>query len=446
MKNKGINGESSKKITAALVAGALTISGIGALISHNKKGTDNTDDVQITDTVKLENEKFIWSEFDINVNEEVLARATAMYEISDKTVSVEEIIDIIYLINERPELIKKASLKYAQKMMLDVEKLLRTNIDKVEVNNVINNDLNFIYTHYFIAKDYKDRDKALEYDKLVSLFLEKVQLGNVEEKKETSNLIRDMLTNLYSNDLSSGVGYLISVDKTKFTFNNTFLDMTKEQRIEFDKNTQNIYDSLLSGNYIKVKKITKDEEIDKGCEKVEKQVPNDAKNIKNDTKTNEKTFNSKTDEKVAEEKIGEKAKIPETLPSRIEVDPGGKPVGTETVTKGGESINESTTIEIYDDEIYYSDEDALLQNKYESTTGETTALQKQYELTTGETTASQKQYESTTIEIYDDETCYSDEITSLQKQYESTTIEANEDEIVYVDKDVTKIEKVKTLK
>ena len=96
--------ESQKKrnaIIAALVAGATLLTGSIGIATHankNKKPVVDETTTEITTNAEDVN-LYLSADFDINNADQVKKRAEEIYAISDKSVTVNEIINLIYYFN-----------------------------------------------------------------------------------------------------------------------------------------------------------------------------------------------------------------------------------------------------------------------------------------------------------------------------------------------------------
>lgn len=229
-----------KKITSIVTALVLLASsGTTIGVVRNRKNKNNTDNVSNTTSVSVSTNQNsnlnLSDDFDINDKSEVIKRAKEIYELSNKDLSVDEIVNLIYLINgkyanldlsgEKTEfkklqtifisltdilndyvvnwVNKKDSKKliHAYMFMSDIDKKsVITKEDAFELSNIVNN--------YLKALKKNNEENREKYAEKYYKFVVKIQNKINESKKvcdgyEWAVLTQIMVNNpLFSNDLS----------------------------------------------------------------------------------------------------------------------------------------------------------------------------------------------------------------------------------------------------
>ena len=97
--------EYKKRGIAIALASVMTVTGLAASCARNNSSSDSeTTTITETQTNSSTDEfKSLYLSEDFNIDDEnaILERANAIYDLSDKKISVEEIVNMIYLINDK---------------------------------------------------------------------------------------------------------------------------------------------------------------------------------------------------------------------------------------------------------------------------------------------------------------------------------------------------------
>ena len=221
----------------------------------------------------------LWEDFDINNKDEVRQRAQAIYDISEKKYSVDEIVNIIYYFNEKYDNITFKSdassedkFKYLQNLAIHLSDLLDDNLkddldrmyslldkDNGE-DTVLSKDDHEIYAYMFMPSNTKvvtetmtgekvefnlgnkgDKDIAIALALEVEKQLDAIKDGNTSSFSNNAKnffVIVEQIGNL--KDTPDGYMVLMIDDyKTKYPlYGNNF---TKEQQEVLNETTQNNY-------------------------------------------------------------------------------------------------------------------------------------------------------------------------------------------------------------
>lgn len=126
-----------KKIVSGIVAAAMIIGGAFGLKSSTGKKKDKSADAPVQTTIEDVKEDYsdlyLAEDFNIDNKDEVKKRAEAIYNISEKKYSVEDIMNAIYLFNGKPESMnfksenKEEMFQEIQKMFVVISDLFMDN-------------------------------------------------------------------------------------------------------------------------------------------------------------------------------------------------------------------------------------------------------------------------------------------------------------------------------
>ena len=124
--------EYKKRGIAIALASVMTVTGLAASCARNNSSSDSeTTTITETQTNSSTDEfKSLYLSEDFNIDDEnaILERANAIYDLSDKKISVEEIVNMIYLINDKAEHISFSSNNDTKKY----EKILEYSSDSLD--------------------------------------------------------------------------------------------------------------------------------------------------------------------------------------------------------------------------------------------------------------------------------------------------------------------------
>lgn len=284
-----------KKITSLITAGALIITGSAGIAHLSKKNDNKNVDISTTTSVSttvtgspvVKDELFkqlkLTANFDINDKAAVKKRAKAIYEFSEKEVSVGTIVNLIYLINGKYKRINfssdKVGVKDLQKLFISLSKLLDDNIIDVR-NKQIGEKTSpkydkIIYSYMLMAKTQSDTNKyvvtkqeAIEAAKIVKEQLNNIRDGKADNYSKTAlkhYKLYMSLKNRTGKDENAKIlaGYPYAFFRD-YTSKNTIMTgyLTKEQAKELDENYTETYSSALSGKIEQALNINLQAEIE----------------------------------------------------------------------------------------------------------------------------------------------------------------------------------------
>lgn len=330
MKNSYVPNEKGKKITAAITAVAILVGGtlIAKLSTKDKRHVEDNDSSSISTTVDYGSQYGLelTSDFDINDSNAVRQRAKAIYELSDKKYTIEDIMNMIYLVNSATGKIKLDSMneeekfEYLQKLAVGLYDVLATNVvDFSKGLTSLNNDISFdlkstdaIYSYMFIASG-KGKVDAINLAIVVNK-----QINNIKnaDKSELTNNADDFYAQsklIYNNKSGYPDGVVVAlIDDIKSKI--PVMGLSKEKAADLSKEYQNVDINKIWFDV--ANKAGAYKEADADCETKVKHT------------TNHEKYDSKDSSQA--ESIGNKSTKNNTT-KKIET--GGKPVRTEVVPK-----------------------------------------------------------------------------------------------------------------
>lgn len=329
MKNSYVPNEKGKKITAAITAVAILVGGtlIAKLATKDKKHVEDNSS-SISTTVDYENQYGLklTKDFDINDSDAVRQRAKAIYELSDKKYTIEDIMNMIYLVNSATDKIKLDSMneeekfEYLQKLAVGLYDVLATNVvDFSKGLTSLNNDISFdlkstdaIYSYMFIASG-KGKEDAINLAIVVNK-----QINNIKnaDKSKLTNNADDFYAQsklIYNNKSGYPDGVVVAlIDDIKSKI--PVMGLSKEKAADLSKEYQNVDINKIWFDV--ANKVGAYKEADADCKTKAKHT------------TNHEKYDSKDSSQA--ESIGNKSTKNNTT---TKVETGGKPVRTEVVPK-----------------------------------------------------------------------------------------------------------------
>lgn len=333
MKNSYVPNEKGKKITAAITAVAILVGGtlIARLSTKDKRHVEDNGSSSISTTVDYENQYGLklTNDFDINDSNAVRQRAKAIYELSDKKYTIEDIMNMIYLVNSATDKIKLDSMneeekfEYLQKLATGLYEILLTNTDnysdaykdlytKEDIEKTTIENTNTIYSYMFIASG-KGKEDAINLAIVVNKQINNIKNGDKSNIEDTANKFYTQAKLIYSNKSSYPDGVLVSlVDDIKSKL--IFMGISKEQAADLSKEYQNVDINTIWFNV--ANKVVAYKEADANCESKVNHTTNNEKDNANDKNSAERRENR-----------------PTKSSTTTKVASGGKPVRTEVVPK-----------------------------------------------------------------------------------------------------------------
>ena len=243
----------TKKVISVVLATVMGVSGIAALIGCNKQASEKEGNsvVQPIDDLDL------FADFDIENEEEVKQRAQAIYDISEKDYTVDQIQNLIYITNE-----KYANIEFSSSSKTDVQKfkeiqtyitglntnktnsLFDDNIDD-EVNygaKILTNDTtetldttdSYLYSYMLDATN--DEEKALAGELAVIVNTQKSLIetkASVDELKVNSNIYYDLVEKIYKDKKKYSNNFLWNIDNQITDQNPLFTMFLTNKQVEF---------------------------------------------------------------------------------------------------------------------------------------------------------------------------------------------------------------------
>ncbi len=205
MQKKGIPFYKAKeKFTKGLCGflAAVTIFG-GVTIAKlfKKKTVDDTPTTSSSEQIEAQG-LLLAEDFDIDNKEAVRARAKAIYDLSEGQVSIDDIVNIIYIVNERYEklVLPKGSdsdvIKYLQDLMKNISNLLDDNLQEHVANltKVIAgkefkaSEKKLIYTYMFMSGQNKEqKNESLAFANYIEKILDSINKGDKQGIESVAN-------------------------------------------------------------------------------------------------------------------------------------------------------------------------------------------------------------------------------------------------------------------
>ncbi len=400
----------SKK--TAIAATSLTLAGLigvglatSAVVKRHKKPVIEPEPiVQETELVtepEIDHGNLIlWEDFDIDNADEVRKRAQAIYDISEKKYSVDEIVNMIYYFNEKHEKIvfkngasKEEKFKYLQNLAIHLSSLLSNNLqddldrmysllDKENMeDDVLANEDSEIYAYMFMAGNKRLEAETMTGEKVdididdkgakgyaialaleVEAQLDAIKNGNVEVFKNNAESFYKIVEEI-NNLKNTSDGYMVlMIDDYKAKYPLYGDSFTKEQKEVLMNTTQNNY--LNSLGFEASKKTGASYDANKGNHAVTTPVTERAVVTDRVNANKRETTTRKFETPAVIDEGGKKV----TTSRQVIVSPGTtkvetttfiasttKPITTETtiIEKGGEVVSES-----------YVDQDAIDAERY----------------------------------------------------------------------------------
>lgn len=214
-------------------------------------------------------------DFDINDKNAVNQRAKAIYELSEKQIKVEDIANMIYLINEKQELITLPSkddvknYEYLQSLIKDVKELLNdhmssyvnTQQDLLEGNKDVNVTVKtLIQAYMFMAKTSVGKNTAISMAQVVNRQTDNIEQKNVDDMKAASEEYYKLYETLLETDGITNGENFVSLKDVQVKVSIMNVGLTKEQKDKMDNNKGSKYGELIGKDALIKLKID-DEEV-----------------------------------------------------------------------------------------------------------------------------------------------------------------------------------------
>ena len=266
--------EYKKRSIAIALASVMTVTGIAASCARNN-GSSDSETTTITETQansSTDEFKSLYLSEDFNIDDEnaVLKRANAIYDLSDRKISVEDIVNMIYLINDKAEYISFANnndtkkYEYLQHLLKNIKELLNDHIaDYVNSQkNIINNNENntsdlgsLIHAYMLIASKSNGKVLAFRMGQLVDEQANNIaETHDVDKMKSDSKKYYELFKGLPKEEMSNGEALVLLNDvQVKVSIMN--VGLTKEQKDEMDNNKAHSYENLSGFDAVKKLKI-----------------------------------------------------------------------------------------------------------------------------------------------------------------------------------------------
>lgn len=386
-------------------------------------------------------------DFDINNKEEVNKRAQAIYDLSEKQISVEEIANIIYLINEKQENITLPgsddvkNYEYIQSLIVDTHKLLddyvagysdsKTELLEGDKESVSVEHKELIQSYMFMSETNTGKTMAKQMASLVFEQTKNIENKDTSKMKEISKSYYEQYEKLLNEkNISNGYNFVIYTDvPTKVSLMN--VELTKEQKDILDNN-----DASKFGNRIAFDAIIKlgidDEEVIQNAKALPMTPKGKSYGDKANAPRDNKTAPGKGTTEKGGEHIGTQSQVQNnTVTTKVHTDSYVTPVPgnghyEETVT-GGQVVEEKTEVSggnIIGTTWNYKDEDYVIEEDTTKVYTEEEFNGKKEETTTQKVTTTNR-VESTTMveEDVEDIPIYTDdEFNSLTKLASLTAV------------------------
>lgn len=186
-----------KKVTSIVTALVLLVtSGTTIGVIRNRKNKNDKENISTTTSISTtynqNSELLLSDDFDINDQEEVKLRAEEIYELSQKDLSLDEIINLIYLINGKYENLKLSSENTEFKSLQSIYVSLTNILNDYIVNWVNkNNSKKLIQAYMFMSSndetDVITKEDAFNLAKIINKYLKALKKSNDENCKKYAN-------------------------------------------------------------------------------------------------------------------------------------------------------------------------------------------------------------------------------------------------------------------
>lgn len=266
--------EYKKRGIAIALASVMTVTGIAASCARNNSSSDSeTTTITETQTNSSTDEfKSLYLSEDFNIDDEnaILERANAIYDLSDKKISVEEIVNMIYLINDKAEHISFPSnndtkkYEYLQYLIKNIKELLNDHMAGYvnSQRNIIKNkesntsDLgSLIHAYMLIASKSKGKVLAFKMGQLVDEQANNIiETHDVDKMKSDSKKYYELFKGLSNEEMANGEA-LVLLDDVQVKVSIMNVGLTKEQKDEMDNNKAHSYENLSGFDAVKKLKI-----------------------------------------------------------------------------------------------------------------------------------------------------------------------------------------------
>lgn len=243
----------TKKVISVVLATVMGVSGIAALIGCNKQASEKEGNsvVQPIDDLDL------FADFDIENEEEVKQRAQAIYDISEKDYTVDQIQNLIYITNE-----KYANIEFSSSSKTDVQKFkeiqtyitgLNTNKTNSLFDDNIDDEVNYgakllanettetldttdKYLYSYMLDATNDEEKALAGELAAIVNTQKSLIetkASVDELKVNSNIYYDLVEKIYKDKKKYSNNFLWNIDNQITDQNPLFTMFLTNKQVEF---------------------------------------------------------------------------------------------------------------------------------------------------------------------------------------------------------------------
>ena len=345
--------ERATKIVAGVLSGILAITGGVFAFKLSKKDQVNNElpsSIELT-TDEEESELDLSNDFDINNAEEVRKRAEAIYKISEKDVSVEDIINLIYLangeynnINIDENLTDVEKFEYVQDLIISLTNLLNDNI-KDDVNSLaaskngekisVDNDME-IYSYMLFASSNNGKKLAIKLAELINEQLNNISHNKVDAYEDVAKRFYELYQEIKKSNESDNIMFVLTTDaKAKAPL----VALNDKQAEDIYENNA-IYTNNVGFKIVDVLGINTNAVIDANGEECfgKKVTPNGNSYNASDAKEAEQMAGNSSTDKVMVEEGGK------DLGSTSQEISGGEVIGTEkhsevvVIDNGGETV------------------------------------------------------------------------------------------------------------
>lgn len=228
----------AKKAFSAILAGVVLVAGTVVGTAHFKKNSNKEVETTTTSTTQETTTSFeeidalyLTEDFNINDASAVMERAKAIYEISEKQVKVNDIVNILYLVNEKfdaisyPENTKTDTEKFKYIQELITKKMYNLLNDNIELHSQraeqltndlkklveVDSDVKYIYAYMFEAK-HEGKNSAIKLAQIIEEQNDNIEEKNVDGFKKTADDMKQATEDLKKANLSDGYGVVDFLD------------------------------------------------------------------------------------------------------------------------------------------------------------------------------------------------------------------------------------------
>ncbi len=194
-----------KRTVSIIVSAAIVATGIAATVKLSSKNKAQTPEITTEYTTLVDNINLLLTEdFNIEDAAAVKARAEAIFNLSDGDVSVEDIINLIYLTNSRYDLMTYNTTDKVEQLAIDQKLITRSMVDLLSGGQV--------YAYMLMAQDGPAKQEAIKLATIAEKQKEAIKSGDTSKSEEYANEIQTIINGLKDKNISDNDYFSILAD------------------------------------------------------------------------------------------------------------------------------------------------------------------------------------------------------------------------------------------